>query len=301
MSGIPLVLGAAQFGQAYGNGPDRRAPSDADAARILADAAEEGVMEVDTARAYGESEAVLGRVRRSSPSLRVVTKIAPLGPDGTGDEVRASLTASLAALRTDRVDTVLLHRAEDLVRPRALDALREATAAGTAGRWGVSLSTPTELLAALAIPDLSYVQLPVNLLDRRWLTADVQAALADRTDVTIAARTVLLQGLLVGSDPGRWPQLPGIDPAALITALRTLAADLGRPSTLDLAIGYVVGLPWVDAVVLGLRRPDQLPPLIRAVRHPLTGDQLRLVQERLPAGSDRLLTPSRWPTDLDKD
>lgn len=294
MSDSPLVLGAAQFGQPYGNGPDRRAPSDDEVARILTDAAAQGITEVDTARAYGESEAVLGRVRHSSPGLRVATKVAPLGPQGTGADVRSSLAASRAALRTEHLDTILLHRAEDLTRPGVLAALREAVATGSAGRWGVSLSTPGELLDALAIADLAYVQLPANLLDRRWHAPEVQQALRARADVTITVRSVLLQGLLVGSDAGRWPALPGLDAPAYLTTLRELARDLGRESTLDLAIGYVVGLPWTDAVVLGLRRPDQLPPLIQAARNPLTPEEIAVVEQRLPAGSERLLTPSLW-------
>ncbi|SDS28887.1 aldo/keto reductase [Microlunatus soli] len=298
-----LVLGAAQFGQPYGNGPDRSAPSDRAVGDILDRALRHGVEDLDTARAYGDSEAAVGRAVRDRPGIRIVTKIEPLPAEinfgssrAVAAAVRASADTSLAALGTGRVDTVLLHRARDAVcaHGAAVDELRALVGAGMASRWGVSLSTPTELAAVHRLPDLGYVQLPFNLLDRRWKAAPTASLLAG-TDVHVTVRSALLQGLLVGSDPARWPTAPGVDPAAIIAELHRLASELGRTDPLELAIGYVLGHDWVDAVVLGLRRPDQLTALLDAVAAPpLDEDQIRYVEHCIPAGPDDLIDPSRW-------
>ena len=49
-----------------------------------------------------------------------------------------------------------------------------------------------------------HIQLPFNLLDRRWKTAEFAAAAAARPDVTIHTRSTFLQGVLV-SGIDRWP------------------------------------------------------------------------------------------------
>lgn len=303
-----LVLGAAQLGQQYGRGADREPPDPAAAAALVRAAVDGGVVELDTARAYGASESVIGQalgtVGGAAARLRIVTKVRPLddlSPDSdasdVGRSVRDSVGTSLGELRCDRVDTVLLHRARDLTAGggAAVAALDALVAEGVTGRWGVSVGSPDDLLTACAVPGVRYLQLPFNLLDRRWLAEPVQQALARRPEIRIVARSVLLQGLLSSPEPGRWPAVPGVEVAAVQSGLAALVTDLGRDSTLDLAIGYALGQPWVDAVVLGVRRPDQLPAILQAcAAPPLTAEQTDQLQQAIPPAPDDLIDPSRW-------
>src|SRR5690348_12874311 len=99
-----IVLGAAQLGQAYGNGPDREPPPAETVDHLLRQAAHLGITEVDTARAYGGSEQVLGAALPGVPGMRVVTKVRPLAPGTTRPdevvrEVTASVTESIGTLR----------------------------------------------------------------------------------------------------------------------------------------------------------------------------------------------------------
>lgn len=294
-----LVLGAAQLGQPYGRS-GKPAPSDHDILELLTTAARLGCAAIDTARAYGGSEAAIGRARAAGAGagLPVVTKIRPLIDDdsaGVRAAVEASLAGSLTALGTNRVETVLLHRAADLSRAEgaAAETLRSARSRGLLTRWGVSVGDPAELLTALAVPDLGYVQLPFNVLDRRWLTADVQAALAARPDVTVAARSSFLQGILLHPDPSTWPAVgqPGAD--VVRSALAAVAVDLGR-TVAGLCLGYVLGQPWIDAVVVGARSATQLTEVAESCASPLDADECDHVVARLPAGSLSLVDPARW-------
>lgn len=300
-----LVLGCAQLGQTYGNGPDRRPPGVDVVAELLRAAIDCGVGDADTARAYGDSEAALGVALASGQNLRVVTKVRPLDEFDAGSDpaavraaVRASVQRSLAALRADAVDTILLHRARDLDAGAGatVDELTRLVAAGRAGRWGVSVSSPPELLRALREFDLRYVQLPFNMLDRRWLDRSVIDARAARSDVWITARSALLQGLLASDDPRRWPVIAGVAPAAILAGIRRLVRTTGRRDALDLALAYVLAQPWVDAVVIGARRAGQLAGVVAAAtRSPLDPEQLAHVHDVLPPGPIDLVEPARWP------
>jgi len=301
-----LVLGAAVFGQPYGSGAERRPPDDATVCRLLAAAESAGVTHLDTARAYGESEAAIGRARAShcGSALRIVTKIRPLdaldvgaSADDVAAAVRASFAESRAALRADKLDVVLLHRAADLARGggAVVDTLRSLVEQGVVGLWGVSLSSPAELVTVLSQSGVRHIQLPFNVLDRRWLEPSVIDVLTARPDVHVTVRSVLLQGLLASADARRWPDAAGPHPERILTLLKEIVTALGRRDRLDLCLAYVLAHPWVDDIVLSARRVPQLRELAETVtRPPLSGDEVAAVHAVIPPGSLDLVDPSRW-------
>lgn len=257
---------------------------------------------IDTARSYGGSEAAIGRSRRagSGTQLPIVTKIRPLTErdecTGVDAAVRASLAESLVQLATERVETVLLHRAEDLSRANgaAIRALRAARDEGRLTTWGASVADPKELAKALAVPDLGYVQLPFNLVDRRWLAPEVQEALAARPDVTIVARSVFLQGILLNPNVSTWPA--GSQPSAktVRSALTGWAAGTGR-TWAGICLGYVLAQPWIDAVVVGVRSAGQLAGVAEEwAGEPLAAGECEQIVSLIPAGSSTLVNPARW-------
>jgi aryl-alcohol dehydrogenase-like predicted oxidoreductase len=304
-----LVLGTAQFGQRYGTSATPDAPSRNEVAALLRVAEEHGIRWLDTARAYGESESDIGSARAAgvASSMRLVSKVRPLGVprgdslevrDQTRAAIRASAEESLTALRADVLDVLLLHRADDawLASGAVVEALDSLVEAGRVLRWGISVSTPAELIAALRLPGLSYVQLPFNLLDRRWLAPDVQSALAANPAIHITARSVLLQGLLTADDLSRWPTVPGADAMGIRRALVRLTSELGRADLLDLCLAYVSASTWIGSVIFGTRRTGQLLSFLEAAaRPPLTPDEVRHVQDVIPPGPGELVNPALWP------
>ncbi|WP_297742075.1 aldo/keto reductase [uncultured Tessaracoccus sp.] len=298
------VLGTVQLGMPYGAANQHGQPSRVPARHLLQLAVDLGVTHFDTARAYGASEDTLGFALRRGLATRagVITKVQPLdGFDGASRKelegaVRASVQESMQALGADKLFAVLTHRWGDWVRGEgtvaaSLEALRMQ---GVAKRVGVSLSTPDELLAALADERVQYVQLPCNLLDRRWLAPKVLAALAARPDVIITVRSVFLQGLLAAPDTARWPDVEGV--AEIRAALPKAREAIGVESAAGLALAYVRALPFVTSVVLGAEADWQIRDQRALFDIPaLTPEQLALVQQLVPAGSTTLVNPALWP------
>ncbi len=300
----PWVLGTVQLGGDYGAANTTGQPPLGVAREILREAARLGVTHLDTAAAYGTSEERVGTAlaQGAGPGLAVVTKVRPLDdvpldadPAVASGAVGECVERSLRRLRAGSVDGLLVHRWADWQRgggevARRLDALRQA---GTARVVGASLSTPEELLEALADERVGYVQLPFNLLDRRWTTSQVTEALAARPDVVVTVRSVFLQGILA-SATARWPANDGTA-ATVRGALDDVVRDLGRSGSADLALAYVRSFDWVTSVVLGAETPDQVRDqgeLLGAA--PLTAQERTVVHDRLAPGSPVLVDPSQW-------
>ena len=110
-----LGLGTVQFGQDYGiANRDGRTP-EAQVAAILARAAENGVSVLDTAPAYGEAEAVLGRVG-AAQRFRIVSKTPYFGSPAAFDvpRLRRSIDDSLERLGATGLDAILIHHPDDV-------------------------------------------------------------------------------------------------------------------------------------------------------------------------------------------
>lgn len=293
----PLVLGTAQLGSPYGlRSEDALMPSSV-AHDVLSTAAAAGVTHVDTARAYGHAEARVGTSLRRGLSERmaVVTKILPM-PEHSGPEfVEASLERSLRLLQTESVAAVLLHRARDWGRPGVREMLASFMQDGRASAVGVSVQSPEELTAVLSDPLCQYVQIPFNIIDRRWVASHVDGQLTRRSDVIVSVRSVFLRGLLVTDQLDSWPINSGLEPAQVIGRLDFLAKELRRSSRADLCVGYVLAHEWITSVVLGAETPGQVAENARlVVRPPLSSSEISQIHELVPGGNETICDPSRW-------
>ena len=291
------VLGTVQLGLPYGQRRDRGLMAEPQARAILSRAAELGWSGLDTARAYGDSEARIGRFRADRDDAPpVITKLSPMAEGVSAEAAETSLSASLRALGGDRLDTLLLHRAEHMEAAggRVWSLLREMQAAGRIGRIGLSVQTPGELDAALARPEVQHVQLPFNLLDWRW--EGRIAALRARPDLTVHVRSVFLQGLLAQEAPAPWPEVEGVDGDAYRAAIAALVRELERANAADLCLAYVRAFGWIDGLVLGVDEVAQLEELDALLaRPPLTWEEVTRVREVLPRAPETLLNPALWP------
>ena len=291
---MQLGLGTAQFGSAYGITNSNGQISADDALHILQTAENSGVHVLDTAAAYGDAEEALGRALWRGHTFRVITKTLPIGsPSLTRDEVSRTSDAfkrSLDRLRLDRVAGLLLHHGDEILRPGGgllADMLLGLKDAGLVERIGISCYTPEELRAASRILPPDLVQVPVNVLDRRFLSDGILGELK-REGTEVHARSVFLQGLLL--TPGH--ALPASfelhrNAFSKIDAYAT-SHDLTR---LELALGFLASLPEIDVALVGVTCVPELEEIVAAWRATL---DITLDFEDLGYDDESLLLPSRW-------
>lgn len=289
-----LSLGTAQFGLKYGIASPAQRLSPAEACEVLRLAHERGITMLDTAPAYGDSEAVLGRcLARSGDRFAVVTKAQPVRRTALGPAdlkaVSRGFTASLQRLGRASVYGVLVHHAPDLLASggeRLYELLAGWRARGQARKIGVSVYGRAEVDALVERYQLDVVQLPLSVFDQR-LAADGTLRALKRMNVEVHARSVFLQGLAL-MDPASLPG--GFDAARPVVArFRDALTERGL-SPVAGALAYIGQLPEVDRIVFGVHSAAQLMECIAACDAPATD----LDFSRFACTDEQVLDPRRW-------
>ncbi|OGK02360.1 MAG: hypothetical protein A2519_15935 [Candidatus Raymondbacteria bacterium RIFOXYD12_FULL_49_13] len=290
-----ITLGTVQLGLAYGATNKSGMPSEKQAITIIHEAIKHGVVTLDTARAYGESEARLGKALANglAAQVRVITKLSPDCKSPT--DVESSIYKSCKNLGQTKLQTLLLHRWETHKDKKIWDHLVGLKKSGIIQDLGASVQDTKELMDALKDRDVSLIQLPFNLLDWRWLNPKVQNALKKRPDIIIHARSALLQGVLI-SPAKAWPKIKGFNASQAVKKLDTLVKELKRKNKTDLCLAYVRAQDWITSIVIGQESLAQLRENLKLMlRSPLTQEQCTRVQDCFKHSTpEKLLNPALW-------
>jgi len=195
-----IGLGTWQLGADWGD------VSETTAADILSASVVSGVTVFDTADVYGDgrSERVIGAFLAAHPELDIFVatkmgrRVEQKDEFYTLDNFRAWTDRSRANLGVDTLDLVQLHcpPSETIERDQVFDDLDTLVADGAIARYGVSVETVDQALAAIARPNVASVQIILNAFRLKPLDAVLPAAID--AGVAIIARVPLASGLLSG-------------------------------------------------------------------------------------------------------
>jgi aryl-alcohol dehydrogenase-like predicted oxidoreductase len=276
-----IGLGTWQLGADWGD------VSEADATAILDASASAGVTLFDTADVYGDgrSERFIGAWRAANPGhdVFVATKMgrrdAQDPANFTLERFREWTDRSRANLGTDTLDLVQLHCPPTVVfsTDAVYDALDTLVADGAIARYGVSVETVDEALAAIAHPGIASVQIIVNAFRLKPLERVLPAAA--EAGIAVITRVPLASGLLSGKYTADTTFAPddhrtynrhgeafdvgetfsGVDFERGVAAAQefsTLAANEGLTPSVA-ALAWLAQLDGVTSVIPGARSVEQ--------------------------------------------
>ena len=264
-----LALGTVELGLDYGiaaAGENLR-PSYEEAERLLHRALDLGINVIDTARAYGDAEQIIGRALASRRrEFVLVTKT-------SSDRAEESMAESLRLLQTDHVDVLMLHCKAGEVPVRS-EALERVLARGQTRFLGASV------YGTIVPAGFDCVQVAWSPLDRR-------AAALHYGQAGLMARSVLMRGALTH----RHIFLPRS--LAPVRAAIGQLERFGLPLP-ELAYRYVLSQPRPLTALVGTGRISELEACCScASRGPLPPEILNeLGRIHL---EENWLDLSRWP------
>lgn len=286
---MKLSLGTAQFGLPYGISNFSGQTPRQEVKRIISAARNIGILDLDTAIAYGTSETVLGE--SGLENFRVVTKL-PALPNhdiNVTNWVHSQVLGSLQRLRISQLHGLLLHHPLDLYGSRvaelvkALDSLRSA---GSVIKIGVSVYSLDDLARAFDVLQLDIIQAPLNIVDRRLETSGWLSQLK-RLNIEVHTRSAFLQGLLL-IEPSDLP-IQFRDWSSHFNQWREVSKN-GLESMMRECLAYPLSLDGVDRVVVGVESLDQLASVFKVAATAHSKYDLTSMISNDPL----LINPSNW-------
>jgi aryl-alcohol dehydrogenase-like predicted oxidoreductase len=232
--------------------------------RTLLDA---GVNLIDTAAGYaGSEELIAAAVGHRRGEFVIVSKCGGLVPGVTGADWSAGLIAqtvdrSLANLKTDHLDVMLLHSCDlqTLKTGEALGALVRARDAGKIRFAGYSGDNEAAAYAA-ALPDIAVLETSISIADQ--VNIDNALPVARKHNVGVLAKRPIANAAWKpkSAQPGFYGDYAqpyhdrlakmNLDPAALGIA--------GNPDEAwpQLALRFTLSMPGVHTAIIGTTNPD---------------------------------------------
>ena len=285
-----IALGTVQFGIDYGINSENGQVRPEEVRSILNYAYSQNIDLLDTAPAYGSSEKVLGEA--NVQNFKVVTKTrhfdnAEISNDDI-DLLKKDFSCSLVDLRQESFYGVLVHDANDLLKPgskKLFDQLESLKQAEKIKKIGVSIYDNKQLQSILENFDIDIVQLPFNILDKRLIDSGMLVKLQNR-GIEVHARSVFLQGLLLMSNQDRPRKFHRWN--ALWKTWHEWLND-NQITALEAAIRHAVSMPEISKVLVGVDTKDQLKEIIIA-----SDGILPNIPAELYTNDVNLLNPSNW-------
>jgi aryl-alcohol dehydrogenase-like predicted oxidoreductase len=278
--------------------------------RALHRAIELGVNLIDTARGYGESERIVGRVVREhrGEPVHVATKVPPKNglwpaPGGLdpvvafpGEHIRASLETSLRASGLDAFDVLQFHVWSDdwVGRGDWLETIQALKQEGKIRSFGISNNDhePGTAVKLVRSGQVDTVQVIYNVFDQSP-EEELLPACAEH-GVGVIVRVALDEGGLTGriTEETTFPEgdfrnryFAGDRRGQVRRRVDAIVADLGiRPDEVaETALRFVLANPAVSTVIPGMRTVRNVE------RNAAVSDGLGLSEQRRAA-----LAAHRW-------
>lgn len=292
-------LGAVEIGLAYGIPVEGKVqkPSEKEAHELLHGALDMGINFIDTARAYGESEEIIGRALKgrrheyilASKTLHYADK--GLSVQEQMKAVRESIETSLRMLQTDVIDVMQVHNItrEVVARGDVLRVLQDAQKAGKIRYLGASVYGVDDPLAVIEDGHYDVMQVAYNMLDRRL--EEKVLPLAAEKGVAVTVRSVLLKGALTP----RYAYLPD-SLAELKAAVAKLEQMVGEEceSLPEAAFRFVLTNPAVSTALVGTGKLHNLQRAVeQAAKGPLSETLMAAIRS-VTVTNVNLLNPATW-------
>ncbi len=288
-----LVLGTAQLGMPYGIANATGQPNQGLANDILSTAWENGVRILDTAQAYGDSEAVIGNFLKSHPQCRfdVITKLAPDVDITSSADITAAVLASTERLG-QKPTALFLHSYDQLSHWNGClgETLIDLKRQNEIGCLGVSLYRPDEFHNAVEHPEIAWIQAPLNVFDQRLIDQNLLEE-ASKSGKRVFLRSVFLQGLLLMAPDALPPAM-----AFASTAVRdwqTLCRRHGL-SPDKAALSFAMTSAPDAWIVIGCETKAQIEKNLEVIQQILPNEEFIAEAQVLGAKNLKIIDPSMW-------
>lgn len=292
---LKLCLGTAQFGMPYGIANNRGQVSEKEVIQIVSAAVKNNLFFYDTAKAYGDSETVLGKAFLTlaiQDKISCITKLLPNFIFTSEDDLEEQIKESINKLNVTSLWGLLLHRTGEFIDNDAfIKTIAALKGKGLIKYFGISLYVPDEAILYIQKPLIDFVQVPFNVLDRRLIDNHF-FTIASNLNKTVFVRSLFLQGLLTFTEK----QLANknMDWASSYLSLLNEFTDTYAIPLNGFVLNVIKSLPGRVIGVFGVDSHEQLLKNMDHYQKAFSKDLYVRWWQSLPPLPEKLLNPSLW-------
>lgn len=285
-----LIIGTANFGLEYGIA-NKKKLSEKQISKIIYTAQKNKIWGLDTARGYGNAEELIGKYTKNS-NLSIITKL-PNKRYLKQTDVVNEVKSSLERLNIKRIEILLIHSFENYQKDQHIivSGINKLRKLGLVKQWGISVYHVDEVNRALKDGNTNFViEFPVNLFDRRFLSAELLTTLKNKS-CTLIARSIFLQGLFVLKLKNLKGNLITVKNQVKLLQKFSKIHDISIPAA---ALLFVISQKNIDKVIIGVDSVEQLKENINALRHLLYFKTIVGELDKLQVNDQNILLPYKW-------
>ena len=287
-----ICLGTVQFGLDYGVSNTAGKVSDCELKSILQLADEHGIRLLDTASNYGDAERRLGRFRQKNQNA--ITKISTLDlstRETVRNSIQNSVSRSLKLLKIKKFHGILIHDADSLTGPfgdTVFDELNKLREKDITNKIGISVYFPDDILKIMPRYEIDMVQMPMNILDQRFLNEELLSYLKKK-NVEIHVRSAFLQGLLLMHQSKRPDWTKNWNNP--LQEFDSWCDNYKGTSRLKLCLDFFRQFDFFHSIVVGVQNHAELSEIITEYKSPIIAKEF----PKINVLNERLIVPSLWP------
>jgi aryl-alcohol dehydrogenase-like predicted oxidoreductase len=283
-----IILGTAQLGLDYGVSNSSGQVSFDEAKKILTCCKNFNINHFDTARSYGQSESILGKLLGSNS---VITTKIPKKPDNQDiyEWTFKNIYQSILSLGRSQIDELLFHNSEDILQSDkkiVKKLFKDLKDKNLVKKIGLSVYEFDKFHYLLEHFDIDIIQAPFNIIDRRlaeegWLNT------LKSNSVRVDVRSSFLQGLVFMNNSERniyfhkWSHI--------WDELDSWKAANKELSVLDLCLGFIKSFYKIDNIVVGTQSAMQLEEVLLSFH-----SSLDMTFPDISSSDNALINPSQW-------
>jgi aryl-alcohol dehydrogenase-like predicted oxidoreductase len=279
---IKLILGTAQLVSSYGvTRKTDQTRTATEAIQMLAAASDMGFQIIDTAPAYGSAEEVIGA---APVTFSVHTKLR------SELSARESLLASKGNLKTESIDVMYIHDLEAF-RRKPVEMMQDLSGLLDLGvkEIGVSIYEPEDWNLVKKFKDVTVVQVPMNIFDRRFsgqILDEFQSA-----GVSCIVRSAFLQGILLAEIDELRPEVNHLRP--YLQRLREITSQ-AKLDSVSACLNWLASQVGISGIIVGVQTEDELRSIMQSWEKITVSNQDISWSDEIELPSWEMIDPRNW-------
>lgn len=256
-----LIIGTANFNTKYGF--KKKLYTSTQLENIFNYLKKNQIFSFDTAQSYGLSEKILGK-RKEKKIIFTKFNIPNVKTSQIENKSKKLINKSFLNLNKKRIEGILVHNSNFFIKNKScqlkiVKLLKKFKNEKKIKKIGFSIYTPIELLKIIKIFTPDFFQLPINILDQRFLESHIVNQIK-KNKIEIHARSIFLQGKLLRENQfyspivkkkinmfNRWCIKKNVD-------------------KIDACINFIRNYKFINKLVIGIDNKTQLKKIIKILK-----------------------------------